>query len=396
MLTEHDRELLSAYVDGELSNRQRRAALRLLRRSAEARKLLQRLQDDTQLLKKMPRQRLGDDFPGRILRAVAVRQVRPAPRRAPAAPGVPAWAGAAVAAAVLFLVGASFYLYAVGTTGTNEPRPPVVRNERVAPGPSHTNAPGPQERPEKLRPERQDVAPERVAGGPAEPHGPPTPSDEPRDGPVITDRAMELFRPAVADVQVPEILKVRDLDTARLLAALKTDGAFRMELPCRDGTQAFKRLQSVCKAQGVGLVIEPVALGRLGKPPLKTHYVLYTEDLTPQELGRLLRRLGDEDAKAESKKKGDGLFDALVLTRMSDADRKELSGLMGVDPKQIQRAGQGGAPRPGGPDRQALVMAYNPVRPAANAAEVRRFLEGLKSPRDGAVQLLLVLRGTYE
>ena len=43
MLPEQDRELLTSYVDGELSTRQRKTVLRLLRRSAEARELLRQL-----------------------------------------------------------------------------------------------------------------------------------------------------------------------------------------------------------------------------------------------------------------------------------------------------------------------------------------------------------------
>src|SRR5258705_531710 len=44
MLPERDRQLLTAYVDGELTARQRRHVDRLLRRSGEARRLLQKLQ----------------------------------------------------------------------------------------------------------------------------------------------------------------------------------------------------------------------------------------------------------------------------------------------------------------------------------------------------------------
>ena len=39
MLSEPLRQLLTTFVDGELTNRQNRAVLRLLRRSAEARAL---------------------------------------------------------------------------------------------------------------------------------------------------------------------------------------------------------------------------------------------------------------------------------------------------------------------------------------------------------------------
>ena len=62
-------------------------------------------------------------------------------------------------------------------------------------------------------------------------------------------------------------------------------------------------------------------------------------------------------------------------------------------------AGKGGPPRPDpnkpaakAPEAQALVLPYNPVRPRPGSAEVKRFLEARKPPRNGAVQLLLVLR----
>ena len=61
MLPERFRELLTAYVDGELSARQRRHVLRLLRRSVEARRLLHFLQSDSHNLIHLPRVRLDPD-----------------------------------------------------------------------------------------------------------------------------------------------------------------------------------------------------------------------------------------------------------------------------------------------------------------------------------------------
>ena len=46
MLSESARQLVTAYVDGELNARQRRQAVRLLSRSEEARRLLNRLEED--------------------------------------------------------------------------------------------------------------------------------------------------------------------------------------------------------------------------------------------------------------------------------------------------------------------------------------------------------------
>ena len=57
MLPDRDRQLLSAFVDGELSSRQRRHVERLLRRSGEARTLLRRLQEDARELRHLPRPR---------------------------------------------------------------------------------------------------------------------------------------------------------------------------------------------------------------------------------------------------------------------------------------------------------------------------------------------------
>src|SRR5262249_30056386 len=62
MLRARHRELLPAYVDGELSNRQRRQFLRLLHRSPEARVLLRQMQRDAKALRDLPRPRLPGDL----------------------------------------------------------------------------------------------------------------------------------------------------------------------------------------------------------------------------------------------------------------------------------------------------------------------------------------------
>jgi anti-sigma factor RsiW len=63
MISPQDLELLTAHVDGELTARQRRHVDRLLRRSAEARALLARLQEDAQQVRGLfiPQQKQGKD-----------------------------------------------------------------------------------------------------------------------------------------------------------------------------------------------------------------------------------------------------------------------------------------------------------------------------------------------
>src|SRR4030081_2544005 len=92
MLPDRYRQLVTAFVDGELSARQRRAALRLLNRSPDARDLLRKLQGDARTLRELPRPRLGRDLSGDVVRSIRARRLGPAgPRRrglrpTPAAP----------------------------------------------------------------------------------------------------------------------------------------------------------------------------------------------------------------------------------------------------------------------------------------------------------------------
>src|SRR5262245_29890311 len=113
MLPERYSQLLTAFVDGELSQRQRKAVLRLLRRSAEARALLRQLQADAAALRNLPRLHLGPEFADRLMLTVRTGRLRPAqhPPAAPSPRPLPAWVGVGMAASVLLLVGFGSYLY---------------------------------------------------------------------------------------------------------------------------------------------------------------------------------------------------------------------------------------------------------------------------------------------
>src|SRR5919199_6543426 len=98
MLPERYPELLTAYVDGEISARQRGQVTRLLRRSREARALLRRLEQDSRELKALPAPVLEIDLSDSVLERIARGQPAPARPRRPAPRGLPAWTGFAAAA----------------------------------------------------------------------------------------------------------------------------------------------------------------------------------------------------------------------------------------------------------------------------------------------------------
>jgi hypothetical protein len=441
MLAERDRQLLTAYVDGELTDRQRRHVARLLDRSDEARRLLQKLQEDSGKLRRLQSPPLDDDLTVPVLRSIADQRLKPRrPVGGPKPALYPAWAGVAAAAALLLVVAAGSYVFFAHALPENSrrvarnPQPPSVtppevkkssEPDRVAVVPKGKTKDNETPRPD-------NPLPRTPAEGVQKPEDNSS-SSEPKGEPVVTAPSTEMFKLETANVALPVPVKLRELDQEasrqKVLGELQQDTAFRLELPCKDGTRAFERFEAVWKARGNALLVDPVAFARTKQPKLKTNYVLVAEDLTPDELLQVIRQLAAEDKKGEAKKPPDVQFDSLVLTRMTQRDHKELSDLLGVDltqspPKatgplgtdparplpdataeQVTKslAGEGGVPRPEPgkpavkpPEHQALALAFSPVsqvRSRPGSPEIKRFLDGRKPARPGTVQVLLVLRG---
>jgi hypothetical protein len=181
-------------------------------------------------------------------------------------------------------------------------------------------------------------------------------------------------------------------------------------------------VQVALRTRDFGLVIDQDAQARLRQPMLKTNYLFFAEDFTPEDLAAVLYEANALDHKG---KPSEAQLAHVVLTRLSKELRKQLSDLLGVDPISVPprpagplgmdphkpltelTAGQvadalSGTPAKGTssgsgparpPARQALALAYNPDRPRAGSPEVRRFLDARKPARAGTLQILLVLRG---
>jgi hypothetical protein len=450
MLPDLQRQLLTAYVDGELSSRQRRHVVRLLKRSAEARQLLRHLQYDAATLGSLTAPRLDVDLSASVLDSIRERRLSPLRRKSkPLTPGFPTWVGIAVAASVLCAIGLASYIgfAAYLSRSRQSPDNPVAKKDepetprdRVTPGSGdqgeknrdpkkefvRNGTPRPYEFVGPPEPGPRDDNPV-VVKNPVDPMPPdPTPPDpEPMKeelGPVLTNRAMERFElEQVTGSAKPVILKLHDLDQdeprRRLNDELVQSAGFRLELPCDNGTPAFERLQAACKDRKVALLIDQKAQQRLKAPKAKTNYILYIENLTPEELSRLVQQLAADDKKAAAKKASDARFDRLVVTRLTKRDYKELSELLGIDPSKVEPTGPLGTdlhrPLPeqtaeqigkalegektkskSAEVQQALVLAYNPVLPPKNSPEVKRFLDGRKSAKPDTVRAIIVLRST--
>ena len=415
MLPEGDRELLTAYVDGEASARQRKVVARLLRRSPEARTLLRQLQDDARKLRSLPCPPLNPDFSSRVLRTIAQRGLR-TPQRTPTPAAVPLWTVVTAAASVLFAVGLSSFLYFVGVLADSN-RPTVAHNKPEKKkdtardsGAAKTQSNGlvkkdadtPAPDAPNIKDNDKPDPPERIVRDPDRGGTPDNPKNPLRNPPGAVSVApfVDVHQPDRAEVFVPALFRLQllklEAQRQRLRAELTHHDAHYAEVLCREGTHAFPRVEAVLKANGVRLVVDSTARVLL-KNKRRSNFLFYIEDVTPQEFGRILEQLGQEDRPEPQKPPGPfAVPDAnLILLRMAPEHGKKLAQFLGVDPRQVTLTG---AKSPGSsankpPQRQALVLAYTLLPPRAPSAEVKRFLEGRKPPRQGTLQVLLILRG---
>jgi hypothetical protein len=219
---------------------------------------------------------------------------------------------------------------------------------------------------------------------------------EPERDSILAAPSMEVFQPRSADVAVPTLFKLRELNQEKsrqaLVQELSHSGAFYVEILCREGTAAFPRLQAALKASGINVIVDQAAASRLKQPEFKTNYLVYLEDVTAEELAKLLQPLGqeepkkDKDAKKPPVAQFNGSDPNLILCPLTPEHRRKLSAFLGVDPKSASASSKSS-------EHLAIALAYSPSAPRQQSAEVKRYLEKRKPPRKGTLQVMLVLRG---
>jgi hypothetical protein len=367
MLPERHCELLAAYLDGELDRRRRRTALRLLRKSRRARAFFRKLQQDSDRLRALPAAVPAADLSPHVLRAIAERGLRPtaagpgaAP--APAAAGVPGWLGLAVAASILLAIAVGSYLYFSRVQPGAPEQPPLAQHDR-------------QPAPPVIVPKGNLPAPEE--------HG---------------------FRVAVRQLGT-------EAERGRLARELRKGTSYQLSLACRDSARGVERLRRAFQSQGIRLVLDKAAEERLRNKEHATSYLLYAENLLPDELTAVLRQLGVEATGTPAAMP----FDTVVVSALTGERRRDLARLLGVSPNQLRPparvaadapmplnetiieapAGQpakGARPKqkgPAGPERLVLVLASDAAGPGHEAQE---FMRRRRGPRAGTLQVVLVLR----
>ncbi|MBY0522618.1 MAG: hypothetical protein K2R98_04445 [Gemmataceae bacterium] len=366
MISERLSRLLTAYVDGELGMRKRKAVSRLLRRSSDARKLYRRIKKDSLILRRLPKHTLQLDLSDTIMDRITKLDIRvgvQAGRPAPRLGGWKSWWTGVAAAVLLCAIGGVSYLYFAADNGGQ----PFVENTD-----------GPQQ---------PKVIAEKPDGG-SNPNA------------IFAFPNLKVPQFQQANARVPLILWPRDMDpesAEQLQQELRKDPSHRLDLFSTDSTQALDRLQSAAKAQGIAFTIDPEAQMRV-KGQIKTTFALYVENMTPGEVVQLLKQLGADD-----KKQGTSPFAQVVVAATTE---EELAKVLCGTAKDFAPPSQRGVEHgtlgeivhslPGGPgakaERTMIVVPYGETRTKPFKA-VKNLLDGYRESRPGTVQLLVVLWG---
>jgi len=382
MLSDANAELLSAYLDGELTPRQEKTVARLLEVSAEARMLLAKLERDALGIRQLTPCKLSCDLTDSILATLAAET--PPLRRSLAFPdkqaapvrSTPRWFRHAAAAAVLLAAGLGSYLYVQSSNRTNDdglvvlpapvakPVEPVVENRTPVDEPELPHRPGS----------------ESVFAFPSR---------------KVTD-----LRSAQARIPLTQLLA--ELEEAQIHEQLRLkqrqqDAATQIDLYCPSTAQGLERLQAVCLASGIPLRVEATVARRKGA------VAIYIENMKPDDVTALLRELGNaHDGKASPFAVcviGAGPVGADDLARVLGGARKDFE-------PAVQRPLEHGTlgeiihsmPRPGNepgkfrtllPQRVAVAVPHGQA--TKRWKEVQALVDGYRECRTGSMPLLLVL-----
>jgi hypothetical protein len=410
MLTDADRQLITAAVDGELSPADTAAFRALLTRSAEASALYERLADHARRLGALPRAAAPASLAPAVLARVSEQpQAEPASPRVRFAARRVGWLPYVVAASLLLAVAAgSFWLSlrpaANQADGYAEKRLPPV--ETPHPSPARSAEKFVEQLPAPHAPTPPDT---RLAARPAPAARVPEAAPSPRTvggGDVVFASPDSQQRLESVQVRLPFLANVADLDRKEMQKLvreeLKRDPAFRLDLFTKDVHQAATVFQAAARSAGVAVTVDKFARERTRKK-LPAAWAIYTESLTADEIAQLLAKLAVRSRAGKT-----SAFTIGHLVPAQAAEQKDLRDLLGVEVALLKRPKPAAGPksisdgtadqlaaalRKGG--KSAILLTYLPVVGRTNPSaskEIRAFLERRGERKPAAVPLLIVIR----
>jgi hypothetical protein len=370
MLADEAIQLLTGYVDGELSSRQRKSVLRLLHESSEARDLLLQLQDNAHKIKQLPHRKLDPGFAVETVQLIAQRNGKPERPYRPAAMRLRwlPYAVAAAAAVVLFVATLGGALY-------------VAFHADAAPDNGFAKGDG--DEPPPVQPNVGKVKPIVEPG--------PVPAPRKVANPLIAKVTEGVYSQyaAVIPPDRQHSVSFNDLKSDghaadKFVSEIKKNGALQLDVTVRSNPLAVDRLKSVLAKIGVKLVVDPASGALLKKGAGKTAFLVYAENVSHAELTKILKELATDEQKAAA------TFDKVAVAALSTQDHQLVASLFGIDPT-TRSPGDLNIQGPKVPNKKgqrvAVVLPQSPEKRASE--EVRQFLYQTARPLPGSVRVLV-------
>lgn len=377
-MTESQREMLTAFVDGELSPAQRASVEQLVQQSADAHLLLQALQADALSLRQLPCQSIpvdlsqnkyGQGRAGQGSRAAVLRQRWRTVR----------WLQ--VAALLLITVGAGLtWMLLRGYNSKPEKEafpvlePRVVQNsfrpkasERASSATSERKLPTPTPSPFDVKPQDivlvwsdlrhllskitqsadsylrpvQQLAMQNWQG-----RAETVPGEQ-----ILTSPLTGQGNPFKSlDYRLPTLLELAELKSAESAKLFKPGAIHYLDISAQDAFQALHTLQSNFRKSGLPLLIDQELTQRQTRR-LPVTVVIYVENLTVEQVQRLLQSLAKDNGMAN-----DPILSSILLQTLDERGMKWLAGILGVPPHSLF---------PHDPEQQKL-LGIDPTKPISD------------------------------
>ncbi|MSQ93583.1 MAG: hypothetical protein EXR98_03395 [Gemmataceae bacterium] len=366
MLSDQVLQLLTAFVDGELEHRQREAVVRLLKESSEARDVLRQLQENTHKIKQLPQHKVEPSLVDAVLQAITEQQVQPkqpAPAREARRRWLPYVTASLAASLLIGVIG--FLSWKALTEPTKDDI--IVKNTQPEIKPEPKPDPTPSPTPKKTNPLLSDMIAETFRG-----FGAPVPVEKP-------------FAVAFHDIQ--------NGGAQELNRELNRDKAVQFDITVKSNSDAMKRLKDVLKYREISLVTDPAAEKKLqDKNQAKVEYLVFAENLTPDEMTRLMSELGESFVVGLNKTQRlvESPYKNLAVKPVAKDDRQKVAKLLGVEPSAIEpKDSKDVQPQPKN-TRQVVLLPMNAN--GAASKEVQQFVNQRRATQPGTIQVFIKIR----
>jgi hypothetical protein len=361
MLTDQIKELLTAFIDGELSQRQRKAVMRLLHRSSEARELVRQLQENAHKLKQLPRHKVEPSLVDEVLQAIAEQKAQPKPAT-PSKRARRRWmpyVAATLAASLLIAAMGILYWKSMNDANGIKPDDGIAKNDKKLEPPV---VPTPTPTPRKANPMLA-----QILGGTFEEFITPVPPAPPL-----------VFTASFRDLQ-----KAGE-KTDQLAREVTEKKAVQFDITVKDNFVAMDRLKSALSAHKIEILSDPNAAKAL-KDKKKVDYLVYVENMTPDELTRMMQDLSKNDTTGMGGSVPSP-YQKVIVKPITKNENQKLASLLGLEPSKMATPNNT-KPEPMKDWRKAVLLPLSAS--GQPSAQVGEFVNQRRTPQAGTVQVLI-------